>query len=181
MIFTETILKGSYEITLTPHGDSRGWFARTYCKKEFEQVGHQQEWVQLNHSFSSQKGTVRGMHFQQAPFTEIKMLRCIAGSVYDVIIDLRKDSPTFLKWFGTELSAQNKKMLYIPAGFAHGFQTLTDDAELIYHHTEFYTPSAEAGIRYNDNAINIAWPLAVSEISERDTGHPLIDSTFKGL
>src|SRR4051812_49139364 len=101
MIFTETILKGSYEITLTPHGDSRGWFARTYCKKEFEQVGHQQEWVQINHSFSAQKGTVRGMHFQHPPFGEIKMLRCIAGSVYDVILDLRKDSPTFLKWFGT--------------------------------------------------------------------------------
>jgi len=181
MIFTETILKGSYEISLTPHGDSRGWFARTYCKKEFEQIGHEKEWVQLNHSFSSQKGTVRGMHFQHAPFAEIKMLRCIAGSVYDVIIDLRKDSPTFLKWVGTELSAENKKMLYIPAGFAHGFQTLTDDVELIYHHTEFYTPSAEAGIRYNDSAINIEWPLAVSEISERDTNHPLIDSTFKGL
>jgi dTDP-4-dehydrorhamnose 3,5-epimerase len=181
VIFTETILKGSYEITLTPHGDSRGWFARTYCKKEFEQIRHDKEWVQINHSFSSQKGTVRGMHFQQAPFAEIKMLRCIAGSVYDVIIDLRKDSPTFLQWFGTELSAQNKKMLYIPVGFAHGFQTLTDDTELIYHHTEFYTPSAEAGIRYNDSAINIEWPLAVSGISERDSNHPLIDSTFKGL
>lgn len=181
MIFTETILKGSYEITLTPHGDSRGWFARTYCKKEFEHIGHQQEWVQMNHSYSSQKGTVRGMHFQHAPFAEIKMLRCIAGSVYDVIVDLRKDSQTFLKWFGTELSAENKKMLYIPAGFAHGFQTLTDDVELVYQHTEFYTPSAEAGIRYDDSAVNIQWPLAVSEISERDSNHPLIDSTFKGL
>jgi len=146
MIFTETILKGSYEITLTPHGDSRGWFARTYCKNEFEQIGHQAEWVQINHSFSAQKGTVRGMHFQNPPYAEIKMLRCIAGSVYDVIVDLRKNSPTFLKWYGTELSAANKKMLYIPAGFAHGFQTLSDDAELIYHHTEFYTPEAEAGI-----------------------------------
>lgn len=181
MIFTETILKGSYEITLTPRGDSRGWFARTYCKKEFEQIGHQQEWVQMNHSYSSKKGTVRGMHFQHKPFAEIKMLRCIAGSVYDVIIDLRKDSSTFLKWFGTELSAQNKKMLYIPAGFAHGFQTLTDDVELIYHHTEYYMPSAEAGLRYNDELINIAWPLEVSQVSERDTSHPVIDSTFKGL
>ncbi len=181
MIFTETILKGSYEITLTPHSDSRGWFARSYCKQEFKEIGHQKEWVQLNHSHSIQKGTLRGMHFQLAPFAEIKMLRCIAGSVYDVIIDLRKDSATFLKWFGTELSAENKKMLYIPAGFAHGFQTLTDDVELIYHHTQFYTPSAEAGIRYNDKTINIAWPLAVSEISKRDAHHPLIDSTFKGL
>jgi dTDP-4-dehydrorhamnose 3,5-epimerase len=109
------------------------------------------------------------------------MLRCIAGSVYDVMIDLRKDSATFLKWYGTELSAANKKMLYIPAGFAHGFQTLTDDVELIYHHTEFYTPSAEAGIRYDDPAINIVWPFAIIEISARDTNHPLIDSTFKGL
>lgn len=181
MIFTETILKGSYEISLTPHGDSRGWFTRTYCKKEFEQIGHQKEWVQLNHSFSSQKGTVRGMHFQHAPFAEIKMLRCIAGAVYDVIIDLRQNSPTFLKWFGTELSAANKKMLYIPEGFAHGFQTLANDTELIYHHTEFYTPSAEAGIRYDDEAINITWPLAIAELSARDTNHPLIDSTFKGL
>lgn len=181
MIFTETILKGSYEIELSPHGDSRGWFARTYCKKEFEQIGHQQEWVQINHSFSSQKGTLRGMHFQNAPYAEIKMLRCIAGAVYDVIIDLRKDSTTFLKWFGTDLSAQNKKMLYIPAGFAHGFQTLEDNTELIYHHTQFYAPSAEAGIGYDDKAINIEWPLAIAEISERDTNHPLIDSTFKGL
>lgn len=181
MIFTETTLKGSYKITLTPHGDNRGWFARTYCKKEFEQIGHHQEWVQMNHSFSSQKGTLRGMHFQHAPFSEIKMLRCIAGSVYDVIVDLRKGSPTFLNWFGTELSAGNKEMLYIPAGFAHGFQTLTHDAELIYHHSQFYTPSAEAGLRYNDEALNIVWPLAVSEISERDNNHPLIDSTFKGL
>lgn len=181
MIFTETKLKGSYEITLTPHGDNRGWFARTYCKNEFEQIGHHAEWVQINHSFSAQKGTVRGMHFQNPPFAEIKMLRCIAGSVYDVIVDLRKESSTFLKWYGTELSAANKKMLYIPAGFAHGFQTLSDDAELIYHHTEFYTPAAEAGIDYNDPAINIVWPLPVSELSVRDTNHPLIDSTFKGL
>ena len=181
MIFTETILKGSYEITLTPQGDNRGWFARTYCKKEFEQIDHQQEWVQINHSYSAQKGMVRGMHFQHPPYAEVKMLRCIAGAVYDVIVDLRKDSPTFLKWYGTELSAANKKMLYIPAGFAHGFQTLTDDAELIYHHTEFYTPAAEAGIRFDDPAINIAWPLAITELSARDTNHPLIDSTFKGL
>ncbi len=181
MIFTETILKGSYEIGVTPNGDSRGWFARTYCKNEFEQIGHKTEWVQINHSYSAKKGTLRGMHFQHAPYAEIKMLRCIAGAVYDVIIDLRKDSSSFLKWFGTELSAENKMMLYIPAGFAHGFQTLADNTELIYHHTQFYTPSAEAGILYDDPAINIEWPLAIAEISERDSNHPLIDSTFKGL
>lgn len=181
MIFTETILKGSYVIDLEPRGDSRGWFARTYCKNEFAAIGHTKEWVQLNHSFSSQKGTLRGMHFQLSPHAEIKMVRCIAGAVYDVIVDLRKDSDTFLKWFGVELSAQNKKMIYIPEGFAHGFQTLTDNAELIYHHSEFYTASAEAGILYNDKATGIEWPLPVAEISERDTKHPVIDQTFKGL
>jgi len=181
MTFTETPLKGSYTIGLTPHGDSRGWFARTYCKNEFETIGHDKEWVQLNHSFSSQKGTLRGMHYQLHPHSEIKMVRCIAGAVYDVIVDLRKDSATFLKWFGVELSAANKTMIYIPAGFAHGFQTLTDNAELIYHHSEFYTPAAEAGLMYNDIAINIQWPLAVTELSERDTKHPFIDPTFKGL
>jgi dTDP-4-dehydrorhamnose 3,5-epimerase len=181
MIFTETILKGSYEIELTPHADSRGWFARTYCVKEFAQIGHNLPWVQLNHSFTSQKGTLRGMHFQHPPFAEIKMLRCIAGAIYDVIIDLRKDSDTFLKWFGIHLSAENKKMLYIPAGFAHGFQTMQDNTELMYHHTEFYTPSAEAGIRYDDPRINIKWPLPVTELSGRDASHTFIDSTFKGI
>ena len=181
MIFTETILKGSYVIDLEPRGDSRGWFARTYCKNEFAAIGHYKEWVQLNHSFSSVKGTLRGMHYQLPPFSEIKMVRCIAGAVYDVIVDLRKDSSTFLKWFGVELSAANKKMIYIPEGFAHGFQTLTENAELIYHHSEFYIPAAEAGLMYNDKAINIKWPLPVSEISERDMKHPLIDQTFKGI
>jgi dTDP-4-dehydrorhamnose 3,5-epimerase len=181
MTFFETTLKDSYIINITPTGDSRGWFARTYCKHEFEAIGHEKEWVQLNHSFSSRKGTTRGMHYQRHPFAEIKMVRCIAGAVYDVIVDLRKDSATFLQWFGAELSAENKKMIYVPAGFAHGFQTLADHTELIYHHTEFYTASAEAGLMYNDQAINIEWPLAVTEISERDTGHPLIDKTFKGL
>jgi len=181
MIFTETPLKGSYVIGIEPRGDSRGWFARTYCKNEFAQIGHDKVWVQLNHSFSAAKGTVRGMHYQLPPHAEIKMVRCIAGSVYDVIIDIRKYSPTFLKWFGTELSAANKNMLYIPAGFAHGFQTLSEDTELIYHHSEFYTPGAEAGLKYDDPALNIQWPLPVSEISERDAMHPLIDSTFKGL
>ena len=109
------------------------------------------------------------------------MVRCISGSVYDVIIDLRKNSPTFLKWFGTELSAENKKMIYIPEGFAHGFQSLEDKTELVYHHTEFYSASAETGIMYNDKLINITWPLALAEISERDNSHLLLNSTFNGL
>ena len=181
MIFEKLPLDGSFLVSLNPHGDSRGWFARTYCKNEFSQIGHFKEWVQINHSFTNIKGTVRGMHFQKPPFSEIKLLRCVAGSVYDVIIDLRKDSPTFLKWCGTELSAENKKMLYIPEGFAHGFQTLEDNTELIYHHSEFYNQEAEAGILFNDKMVNISWPLPVTEISERDRNHPILNSTFKGL
>jgi len=181
MIFTPTPLAGSYIIDLTPFGDSRGWFARTYCKKEFEQIGHTKEWVQLNHSYTVQKGALRGMHYQLPPFSEVKMVRCIAGAVYDVIIDLREDSATFLQWFGIELSAKNKKMVYIPEGFAHGFQTLEDHSELIYHHSEFYTPAAERGVRFNDRRINLRWPAEPTEISERDKQHPLLDDNFKGI
>jgi dTDP-4-dehydrorhamnose 3,5-epimerase len=181
MIFTPAPLKGCYIIEVEPLGDSRGWFARTYCKKEFEQIGHEKEWVQLNHSFTSQKGTTRGMHYQLPPHSEIKMVRCIAGAVYDVVIDIRRGSPTFLQWFGAEISAINKKMMYIPEGFAHGFQALTDNCELIYHHSEFYTSGAEGGIQYNEPAIGIVWPLPLTEISARDSSHPLLDTTFKGI
>ncbi len=181
MIFTETPLSGSFIVSLNPIGDSRGWFARTYCKNEFAQIGHDKEWVQINHSFTSLKGTIRGLHFQNNPFSEIKLLRCISGAVYDVIVDLRKNSPTFLKWFGTELSAENKNMLYIPKGFAHGFQSLADNTELIYHHSEFYNSEAESGLMFDDEKLNIKWPLEVADISERDKNHQLLNSTFKGL
>ena len=179
MIFTETILKGSYIIELAPFTDERGWFARTYCKNEFGQIGHDKEWVQFNHSFTSYAGTVRGMHYQLPPFSEVKLVRCIAGAVYDVIIDLRKESETFLKYFGAELSARNKKMMYIPEGFAHGFQALTNDCELLYHHSQFYMPGVEAGIKYNDKEVNINWPLQVKNVSSRDDSHPAIDANFK--
>jgi len=181
MIFSQTPLAGSYIIDLTPFSDSRGWFARTYCKNEFQQIGHTKEWLQINHSFTVQQGALRGMHYQLPPFAEIKMVRCIAGAVYDVIIDLRNGSPTFLKWFGTELSAKNRKMLYIPEGFAHGFQTLAPDSELIYHHTELYTPGAEAGVRYNDPLVGINWPQVPAEISDRDRYHPLLNKSFSGI
>lgn len=181
MIFTETSLKGSYVIDLEPIGDNRGWFARTYCKNEFGKIGHTKEWVQLNHSFTKQQGIIRGMHYQIPPFSEIKLVRCIAGAVYDVIVDLRKGSSTFLHYFGAELSAANKKMIYIPEDFAHGFQALTDDCELIYHHSQFYLPGVEGGIKYNEPMVNIEWPLPVMNISPRDNAHPLIDANFKGL
>lgn len=181
MLFTETPLKGSYLIDLEPIVDERGWFARTYCKNEFDTIGHSKEWVQLNHSFTRLKGTIRGMHYQLPPFSEIKMVRCILGAVYDVIIDLRKDSPTFLIYFGVELSAKNKRMNYIPEGFAHGFQTLTDDCELIYHHSQFYSPGVEGGLKYDDPKVNIEWRLPVNTISIRDNSYSFINDNFKGL
>ena len=182
MKFNPTPLEGSYIIEPAPISDSRGWFARTFSKDEFKkEIGHTKEWVQMNHSFTSVKGTIRGMHYQLSPFSEIKLVRCIVGEVFDVIVDLRKSSQTYLQWFGTLLTAENKKMMYIPEGFAHGFQTLSENSELIYHHTESYNPKVESGIRYNDAAVNIQWPLEVTEISERDKNHQLIDLNFKAL
>ena len=180
MKFIPTILNGSFTIQLDPINDERGWFARYFCKKEFSTIGHNKEWVQMNHSFSLKKGTLRGMHFQKPPHSEVKLVRCIQGSVFDVIIDLRKDSPTFLKWFGTELSAENKLMMYIPEGFAHGFQTLEDNSGLLYMHTAYYSPEAEDGLRYNDPQVNISWPIEISEISMRDTNHDILEK-FNGL
>ena len=181
MIFTPTPLTGSYTIDLTPFSDNRGWFARTYCKDEFQQIGHTKEWVQINHSCTVQAGALRGMHYQLPPFQEIKMVRCIAGAVYDVIIDLRRGSASFLQWFGMELSAKNRKMMYIPEGFAHGFQTLAAGSELIYQHTERYTPAAEKAVLYNDPLVGIQWPLPPSDLSDRDRQHPLLDKNFTGI
>ena len=181
MNFKPTPLEGSYLIELKPFTDERGWFSRYYCKDLFAQIGHDKEWLQMNHSFTRKKGTLRGMHFQLAPFREIKMVRCIAGVVYDVIIDLRKDSATFLQWFGAEISAANREMIYIPEGFAHGFQCLTDNCELLYHHSAIYQPGHEGGIRYDDPAISINWPLPVEELSERDANHPYLTTQFKGI
>jgi len=181
MIFTPAKLSGSYIIEINPMEDERGWFARYYCKNEFEKIGLQKEWVQLNHSFTKYKSSIRGMHYQLPPFSEIKLVRCIRGTVFDVIVDVRKDSATFLQWFGVELSAENKKMIYIPEGFAHGFQTLTDECELLYHHTEFYVPGVEAGIRYDDPLIKINWPLPAGVTSKKDSQHPYLTKSFKGI
>ena len=181
MIFTETPLKGSYTISLQPYSDDRGWFARTYCKNEFEKIGHTADWVQINHSFTANKGTLRGMHFQLQPFTEIKLIRCIAGAVLDIIVDIRQNSPTFLQSFAVELSATNHSMLYIPQGFAHGFQSLENNTALVYHHSQMYQPNVEGGIRYNDPALNLNWPLPIHTISSRDNHHPLLTLNFKGI
>lgn len=181
MTFTPAPLMGSYIVDLSAFVDERGWFARYYCKKEFSEIGFDKEWVQMNHSVNYQKGTVRGMHYQLKPYREIKMVRCIAGKVFDVIIDIRENSSTFLNWFGLELSAENKKMIFIPEGFAHGFQCLDNNCELLYHHSEYYQPGAEAGIRYNDPIVKINWPLPVTVISERDSNHLLLDEKFNGV
>ena len=181
MTFTPTPLAGSFVIEPTVFSDDRGWFARFYCKNDFKEIGYEKEWVQLNHSVSYKKGAIRGMHYQVKPYREIKMVKCIAGAVYDVIIDLRRDSKTFLKWFDQELSAKNRKMLFIPEGFAHGFQCLEDNCELIYHHSEFYTPGAEGGIRYDDPSVAIEWPLTPTVLSDRDKSHPYLDDKFKGI
>ena len=181
MIFEETKLKGAFVISLQLFSDDRGGFARTFCKKEFEQIGHTKEFVQLNHSYNTLKGTLRGMHYQVAPYQEIKLIRCVKGAVNDVIIDIRETSETFLQHISVELSEQNKKMIYVPEGFAHGFQTLTDNAELIYHHTHYFTPNADAGLNYADKALNINWSLPISIISEKDKNYKLIDNTFKGI
>jgi dTDP-4-dehydrorhamnose 3,5-epimerase len=181
MIFTPTPLAGSFVVEPNIFSDDRGWFARFFCKDEFLEIGHRGEWVQLNHTHTTKKATVRGIHFQTDPFSEIKLVKCIAGAVFDVIVDLRENSSTFLNWFAAELSANNKRMLYIPAGFAHGFQCLDDNCELIYHHSEFYRPGFEGGVRYDDPKIKIDWPLSVTVISQRDNSLPHLDESFKGI
>ena len=174
-------IEGLYTVVLKKLEDDRGLFARTFCKNEFKKVGFDKEFVQFNHSFNKIKGTIRGMHFQKMPFAETKLIRCVQGAVYDVAVDIRKDSKTYLQWFGIELSAENMVSVLIPEGFAHGFQTLTDDAALIYHHTAFYTPQADAGIRFDDPAININWKLTAVNISDKDKCYPFIDHNFKGI
>ena len=181
MKFTETKLKDAYVIELEKYGDERGFFARAFCKKEYEEVGLRNEIVQINDSLSKDKGTLRGMHYQLAPKAEDKIVRCIKGSLYDVIIDIRKDSETFGEWIGVELSAENRKMLFVPKGFAHGFQTLEPNCELLYLHTEFYSPDCEGAVRFDDPKVGIKWPLDVTEISERDKNHALLSEDFEGI
>jgi dTDP-4-dehydrorhamnose 3,5-epimerase len=181
MKFIATSINGLYAVQVKKLEDERGLFARTFCKKEFKQIGFDKEFVQFNHSFNRYKGTVRGMHFQQAPYAETKLIRCIQGAVYDVAVDLRKDSPTFLQHFGMELNEENMLSVLIPEGFAHGFQTLQHNSALIYHHTQFYTPNADAGIRFDDSALNIDWPLPAVMVSDKDRSYKMIDNNFKGI
>ncbi len=174
MKFIETKLKGSFIIDLELIQDNRGFFARTFCSQEFEAQGLKPLIVQSNISFNYQKGTLRGLHYQIQPATEAKLIRCTRGAIYDVMVDMRSQSPTFLQYVGVELTAQNHRALYVPDLFAHGYQSLTDETEVIYQVSEFYAPEYEKGIRYNDPMLSIEWPLPVTEISVKDQSWPLL-------
>ncbi|ULB45223.1 dTDP-4-dehydrorhamnose 3,5-epimerase [Limnospira fusiformis KN01] len=157
MKFTETQLKGAYIIELEPIQDERGFFSRSWCQKEFSERGLNSNLVQCNISFNRHKGTLRGMHYQAKPHEEAKLVRCTMGAIYDVIIDIRPDSPTFKQWVAVELTAENRRMLYIPEGMAHGFQTLTDNTEVFYQMSEFYHPESARGIRWDEPIFGITW------------------------
>jgi dTDP-4-dehydrorhamnose 3,5-epimerase len=175
MKFTETPLKGAFLIELERRGDDRGWFARLFCQQEYAQQGLCRNIVQASNSFSKNKGTLRGMHYQLAPKAEDKVVRCVRGALLDVIVDLRPESATFLQHFGVELNEENRTMLFVPKGFAHGFLTLTEDTETFYLVTEFYSPRDERGLRYNDPKLGIRWPFAPVIISEKDSKYPDFD------
>ena len=172
MIFKEARLKGAYVIELEQLQDERGLFARSFCQKEFEEHGLNPCIVQCNISYNKKKGTLRGMHYQVPPYEEAKVVSCIRGSMYDVIIDLRPDTDTYCQWFAIELSASNYKMLYIPEGFAHGFQTLEDDTAVFYQMSEFYHPECARGVRWDDPAFGIKWPDYIRSVSEKDQQYP---------
>ena len=170
-----TPLAGAYLIEPEPMRDARGFFARSYCEREFAAQGINGRPVQCNISYNTKRGTLRGMHFQRAPHGEAKLVRCTAGGIYDVIIDLRRDSPTFRQWAGFELTADNRSALYIPEGFAHGFQTLTDDSEVFYQMFDFFEPGSAGGVRWDDPAFGIAWPLTDPVMSDKDRAYPDYD------
>ncbi|WP_439883368.1 dTDP-4-dehydrorhamnose 3,5-epimerase [Pontibacter sp. MBLB2868] len=172
MIFTETKLKGAFIIDVKRLEDERGFFGRSFCQDEFEKHGLSNDVRQTNVSYNKKKGTLRGMHMQLAPNEESKLVRCTRGAIYDVIIDMREESETYKQWIGVELTADNYRMLFVPEGFAHGFITLEDNTDVTYQVTEFYTPGAEKGIRWNDPAFNIQWPIEPVVISDKDQAHP---------
>jgi dTDP-4-dehydrorhamnose 3,5-epimerase len=174
VIFTETELKGAFVIDLELKHDHRGFFARSFCAQDFEAHGLKPTVAQCNLSCNHKKGTLRGMHYQISPAAETKLVRCTRGAIYDVIIDMRPESPTFLQHFGIELTEDNRRALYIPEMFAHGYQALTDGAEVVYQVGEFYTPGYERGLRHSDPFFNIQWPQEVTEISEKDSNWPLL-------
>lgn len=171
MKFTETELKGAYIVELEPIQDERGFFCRSWCQKEFSERGLTSNLVQCNISFNLKKGTLRGMHYQAKPHEEAKLVRCTMGAIYDVIIDIRPESLTFKQWVAVELTPENRKMLYIPEGFAHGFQTLEDNTEVFYQMSEFYHPESARGLRWNDPAFGIKWEIENLTTSSKDKSY----------
>ncbi len=168
MRFEPLKLNGAFLVEPQPHEDARGFFARTFCAREFAEQGLASVFVQSSVSFNNQRGTLRGLHYQRAPAGEVKLVRCTAGAIYDVIVDLRSDSPTYLQHYGVELTAWNRRSLYVPEMFAHGFQTLEDETEVFYQISEYHAPDKAAGLRFDDPKLNIQWPLPVAAISEKD-------------
>lgn len=181
MHFEPTPLHGAYTIHLDKRGDARGFFARSFCEKEFAAAGLESRFVQMNNSLNARKGTLRGLHYQLPAASEVKVVRCLRGALYDVIADMRPDSPTFGKTWGVELTAENRTMYYVPRGFAHGLITLTDDTELMYLVSAFYSPEQERGMRWNDPKLAIDWPIQPVEISEKDASWPLYDPEWHGI
>lgn len=176
MRFTDTNLPGVVLIDLELREDERGFLARTYCEKEFAEHGLNIRWPQCNLTLTRHRGMIRGMHFQADPRPEVKLIRCAAGAIYDVLVDVRRDSPSFGKWQAFELTASNRKMLYVPAGIAHGFQCLQDNSEVFYQMSDFYQAALARGLRWNDPQVAISWPLPDAQLSDRDRNLPLLDS-----
>jgi dTDP-4-dehydrorhamnose 3,5-epimerase len=179
--FHPTPLAGLWVVQRKSVEDQRGFFCRFFCAEEFQAVGLKKPIAQINHTHTVKKGAVRGLHFQYPPHAEFKIVSCLCGEVYDVAVDIRKGSPTFLHWYGENLSAANQKSLLIPEGFAHGFQTLAENCELLYLHSEAFHTQAEGALHVADPEIRIIWPIAMTELSERDRSHPFIDMDFKGI
>jgi dTDP-4-dehydrorhamnose 3,5-epimerase len=178
--FHPTPLKDAFVIELEKRGDERGFFARLYCEREFGGAGLATRFVQANNSLSAKKGTLRGLHYQLAPAAEVKVVRCVRGALFDAIVDLRPDSPTFCRWYGAELTAENRHMMYVPRGFAHAILTLHDDTEALYLVSDFYSPENERGVRWNDPRFGIRWPIQPAEISAKDAKWPDFDPAFHG-
>ncbi len=181
MIFNKTPLQGAYTIDLNKIGDDRGFFARLFCTEEFSNAGLLDRFVQINNSLTKDKGTLRGMHYQLPPEAEVKVVRCIQGALFDVIIDLRPDSPSYTHWYGETLSAANRRMMYVPKGFAHGFLTLEEDTEAFYLAGAPFAPEQERGIRYNDLKFNINWPTEPVNISQKDAEWPDFNTDWHGI
>ncbi|OBH67938.1 dTDP-4-dehydrorhamnose 3,5-epimerase [Mycobacterium mantenii] len=181
MNIIDTPLADLKVVKSSPHRDARGAFLRLFCAQELLAVVGQRQIAQINHSRTSNVGAVRGLHFQRPPHAEMKMIRCLRGRVWDVAVDVRAESPTFLRWYGQELAQDDAQMLVIPEGFAHGFQVLEPESELLYLHTALYYPPAEGGLRYDDPRLAIAWPLQPQDLSPRDQTHPLLNADFTGV